>query len=167
MSTLKKTTYLEKSRLYHIADLMLNNNVPNTFIEKALNLAEKYEGAYDLFVLWEEEQDENEKNEIISDLQEEIEDEENKPSRPTQIPYIEFKHLDEIHKNVIKFKKHLRAIVDSKGGISILSQKTGIPQPSLSRFFKSPSMPRIVTLDKIAVALEIELRDIVCDYVRR
>ncbi|WP_407890448.1 helix-turn-helix domain-containing protein [Scytonema sp. NUACC26] len=36
-----------------------------------------------------------------------------------------------------------------------LSEKTGIPEPSLSRFFNSASMPHRTTLYKIANALKL------------
>jgi DNA-binding phage protein len=46
--------------------------------------------------------------------------------------------------------------VTKHGGISKLSDLTGIPQPSLSRFFNSSSMPRRTTLLKIAKALKLD-----------
>lgn len=44
----------------------------------------------------------------------------------------------------------------TRGGISKLAELTGIPQPSLSRFFSSNAMPRRSTLLKIAKALNLE-----------
>ena len=43
-----------------------------------------------------------------------------------------------------------------QGGISKLADLTGIPQPSLSRFFNSNAMPRRDTVLKIAKALNID-----------
>jgi DNA-binding phage protein len=42
-----------------------------------------------------------------------------------------------------------------RGGISKLSELTGIPQPSLSRFFNSNAMPRRDTLLRIAKAMDL------------
>lgn len=43
-----------------------------------------------------------------------------------------------------------------QGGISKLAELTGIPQPSLSRFFNSNAMPRKATVLKIAKALNLD-----------
>lgn len=69
-------------------------------------------------VLWAEASDEEEKGEIIADIQEEID----------------------------QFEELPRKVVEKHGGINELSRLSGIPQPSLSRFFNSASMPRRTTL---------------------
>ncbi|MGE0174188.1 MAG: hypothetical protein AB7T49_15430 [Oligoflexales bacterium] len=74
--------------------------------------------------------------------------------------YIRFTDLNKVAVDVQKFKDALRLLVDQKGGLNELSKLTGIPQPSLSRFFGSPSMPRRVTLLKIGRALRLEGVDI-------
>jgi len=56
--------------------------------------------------------------------------------------------------------------VDKKGGIKKLSTLTGIPQPSLSRFFGSSSMPRRNTLFKIATALNLSGVQIATEWTR-
>lgn len=45
--------------------------------------------------------------------------------------------------------------VDKNGGLKKLAELTEIPQPSLSRFFGSATMPRRTTLLKIARALNL------------
>jgi DNA-binding phage protein len=88
-----------------------------------------------------------------------------KPAKTSKAPassagpgetYIKFTDMDKVKVDVQKFKDALRLLVDEKGGLNELSKATGIPQPSLSRFFSSPSMPRRVTLLKIAKALKME-----------
>lgn len=64
------------------------------------------------------------------------------------------------------FKNRLRQAVDAWGGINKLARETSIPQPSLSRFFATASMPRRTTLYKIARALELSERDIATDWIR-
>ena len=52
---------------------------------------------------------------------------------------------------MIRFEQVLKS-----GSINKLSQETGIPQPSLSRFLNSASLPRRNTLEKIAKALGLK-----------
>ena len=68
--------------------------------------------------------------------------------------------LDAIAKDIRAFKDGLLHIVDQQGGVSHLAELTGIPQPSLSRFFNSNAMPRRTTLLKIAKALELDAVEI-------
>ena len=72
--------------------------------------------------------------------------------------------MESIAKDVKKIKAHLKNEVDKWGGITKLSKETGIPQPSLSRFFSSASMPRRTTLYKIAGALNLSEREIITDW---
>lgn len=65
------------------------------------------------------------------------------------------KAINQVIDDVVSFKARLRAEVDRQGGINELARRTGIPQPSLSRFFTSSSMPRRTTLYKIAKALNL------------
>jgi len=70
--------------------------------------------------------------------------------------YIKFNDLDAIAKNIRAFKDSLHQEVMQRGGITKLSELTGIPQPSLSRFFNSNAMPRRGTVLKIAKALNLD-----------
>ncbi len=150
------TNAAQKVQVYQIASAMKMAGLSDAFVADAVSLATEYEGAYDLMVLWSEDSNEESRGEIVADLQEEIDEHLESPSRPTQKPYINFDDLDAIASDVVAFKKHLRTIVDMDGGISELSRKSGMPQPSLSRFFNSASMPRRTTLYRIALALGID-----------
>jgi DNA-binding MurR/RpiR family transcriptional regulator len=44
-------------------------------------------------------------------------------------------------------------LVDERGGIGKLAELTHMPQPSISRFFNTASIPRRATLNKFARAL--------------
>ncbi|NJL26013.1 MAG: helix-turn-helix transcriptional regulator [Calothrix sp. SM1_5_4] len=57
-------------------------------------------------------------------------------------------------------------IVDKNGGIKKLAELTGIPQPSLSRFFGGATMPRRATLLKIARALNLSQIEIATEWSR-
>lgn len=74
MDDLYKTTKEQRIRLYEIADSMRRHGLDSVFVEKAVEVAEYYEGAFDLFCLWAEESEENERNYIVSVLIKEIEE---------------------------------------------------------------------------------------------
>lgn len=149
------TSSEQKIRVYEIATKMAKVELSVEFITDAVAMAEECEGLHDLMVLWDEEIDIEIKDEILADIQEEIDRHKELPQGIQQKPYISFDDLDRIAKDIVEFKKYLRNEVDRWGGITKLAEKTGIPQPSLSRFFNSASMPRRTTLYKIANALEL------------
>lgn len=109
----------------------------------------------DLMEMWFDETNPKERAKIVADLQESLHDIMDAPQKPEERPYLGFDELDEVRRDVLEFKKQLRQEVDRHGGVSELARKTGIPQPSLSRFFSSGSMPRRTTLYKIAKALNL------------
>ncbi len=160
-----KTTAEQEVKVYEVATAMNKAGLNARFIKDSVHLALEYEGAHDLMLLWVEASNDEERDDIISDLQEEIDSHQELPKKPTKKPYIRFDDLDGISKNISGYKKHLRKLVDRHGGITELSKKTGIPQPSLSRFFNSQSMPRRTTLYKIADALGLSENEVVTDWV--
>lgn len=162
--SLFKTSSEQQVRLYEIASLMKKSGLSNDFIADAVKIGACYEGVFDLFELWAEESDQGEKDNIICDIQNEIEEYEEQPRRPLKRPYIKFSDFDSIANNVQSFKAHLKNLVDNWGGVSKLAKATGIPQPSLSRFFNSNSMPRRTTLYKIANALKVTEKEIITDW---
>mgnify|MGYP006428336555 CR=1 FL=1 len=162
--SLFKTTPEQKINLYKIAAQMESEGLPSRFIVDAVEVASYYEGVYGLFELWAEEDDSESREEIISNIQEQIDDYHEQPKKPTKKPYIKYSDLDLIAKDVFSFKAHLKTIVDRWGGINKLSKVTRIPQPSLSRFFSSASMPRRTTLYKIAEALNLSEKEIITDW---
>lgn len=151
--TIYTTTPKQRIYLSEIVTLMSKSGLPVEFIDKAALLANVYEGAYDLMKLWANETEQDEKDQIIADLQEEIDSKEEAHNRVFKSAKINFDELDKNIKDVLAFKKGLRVLVDNWGGVSKLAQVTGIPQPSLSRFFNSGSLPRNTTIYKIMEAL--------------
>lgn len=139
--------------LFQIAIKMKNERLPEMFIVNAVRTALEFEGVADLMKLWEKETDEQEQAEIIADIQDMIDVCSQKEK--SKIINIKFNDLDAIAKNIRVFKDNLLQIVISRGGINYLSKLTGIPQPSLSRFFNSNAMPQRSTLLKIAKALNL------------
>jgi hypothetical protein len=136
--------------------------LPNEFIGGAVRTAFEFEGVYDLLRMWSDETDEDQRNEIVADIQDLIND----CSQQEKIEgvYIRFDDLDKIAENIRAFKDNLRMIVDQNGGIKQLSVLTGYPQPSLSRFFNSASMPRRSMLNRIARALGLNQVQIATEW---
>jgi DNA-binding phage protein len=143
----------EKIKLIHIVSKMAQSGLADLFIVNALQTAWEYEGVADLMNLWMYEEDNNERDEIVADIQEMIDACSQKEK--SEEFYIKFNDLDAIAKNIRAFKDSLLQTVIKHGGINKLSELTGIPQPSLSRFFNSDAMPRRATILKIAKALDL------------
>ena len=117
--------------------------------------------------LWlDAEADPSERDEIVADIQESIDDYADAPPEPVHKPYIKYNRLDDVANRMMTEKAKLRRIIDQHGGISAVAKKAGIPQPSLSRMLSSPSIPRRSTLYKIANALQLSEEDIVMEWSR-
>lgn len=145
---------IDQMHLFQIAIQMKRVKLSNTFIVNAVRVALEFEGVLDLMKLWEKEKESHERSEIIADIQDMI-DACSQKEKIKEI-YVKFNDLETISKNIRSFKDNLLTIVMKKGGISHLAKLTGIPQPSLSRFFNSNAMPRRATLLKIAAALDLD-----------
>ncbi len=153
----------------HVLDIlneMRRLGFENTFIYSLMEYCQKYEGIRDLMEMWFEETDVAERDKVIADLQESLEDIIDAPKKLEERPYLRFDDLDEIKRDILEFKKQLRNEVDRQGGISELARRTGIPQPSLSRFFTSHAMPRRTTLFKLAKALNLSESAIGFKWIR-
>ena len=140
--------------LFSISDKMKQSGLPPEFISMAIRTALEYEGVADLIFLWNEEVDASERDEIISDIQDLIDD--CHRHKIEEYRYIKLNDLDQVKSHIRAFKDGLLKVVNERGGISALSKLTHIPQPSLSRFFNSNAMPRHRTLMKIAEALNLD-----------
>ena len=139
--------------LFKIAIEMRNQNLPEEFIIEAVQTGLEFEGVADLIKMWAEEDSSQERDEIIADIEDLIVDC-NQPEK-IEAPYIHFDDLDAVAHNIRAFKNSLLEVITEHGGITQLSKKTGIPQPSLSRLLNSGSMPHKATLLKIAKALNL------------
>jgi DNA-binding phage protein len=135
---------------------MVDAGLPYAFVLAATQLGLKSKPVEALMTMWAEEGEPAEQDAIIADIQELIDD-----HAPKLAPRaIKLTDLDAISENVQAFKDRLRLVVESKGGITKLSEMTKIPQPSLSRFFNSGAMPRRTTLLKIQQALGLDQIDL-------
>lgn len=150
--------------LYEIGLKMEKEKLSPDFITSAVRTATEFEGVYDLMKMWDEETDQKERDETLADIQDMIDD--CSQTETGEAPYIKFTDLEAIGKNIHKFKDNLRMVVEKKSSLKELSKLTGIPQPSLSRFFSSGSMPRRTTLLKIASALKLDAVTIATEWYR-
>lgn len=137
--------------------------LPDAFVLDVIEMARDTPSVIDLLELWCE-SEAGERDEIVADLQELIEDW-RQPPGPTEEVYIRFNDLDMIAKDIMAFKDALRRRLDGEGvSLTELSQRTGMPLPSLSRFFNTPSMPRRSTLIKMAHAVNFSAVEIATDW---
>lgn len=150
--------------MIEVGHKMKQEGLPPAFITAAVQTAFEFEGVYNLMKMWAEETDSEEKDETVAEIQNLVDDCAQKDT--VEGVYVRFDDLDAIAKNIRSFKDGLRAIVDQNGGIGALSTSTGIPQPSLSRFFSTASMPRRTTLLKIAKALKLSQIQIATEWSR-
>lgn len=153
-----------KVELIEVGHMMNKAGLPHKFIAAAVETAFEFEGVYNLMKMWIDESDKKERDEIVADIQDLIDDCAQKEK--VEGVYIRFDDLETIGKNVRKFKDNLRMTVEKNGGIKKLAELTGIPQPSLSRFFGSATMPRRATLLKIARALNLSQIEIATEWSR-
>jgi DNA-binding phage protein len=150
--------------IVEIGHQMNEARLPKGFIADAVSTGFEFEGVYDLLKLWASEKDPAEREEIVADIQELIDDCAQKGK--VEGVMVRFDDLDAIAKDIRVFKDHLRAAVDKQGGVKRLAELTGIPQPSLSRFFNTATMPRRATLHKIARALKLSEVEIATEWSR-
>ena len=66
------TTSEQRVHVPEIAARMKAHGLPAPFIPDAVRMAEEYEGLYELMALWNEEEDEVYRGDIVADIQEEL-----------------------------------------------------------------------------------------------
>ena len=140
--------------LFSISLKMQKLKLPSEFISAAIRTALHYEGVADLIFLWNDEPSSKERDEIIADIQELIEDCGRQEKK--YYLYIKLNDLEGVKNHIREFKDGLLRVINERGGITELSRITHIPQPSLSRFLNTNTMPRRRTLLKIAEALNLD-----------
>lgn len=162
-----KTTQEQVLRLAHISIEMERAGLAPGFIVAASDLARHDQGVYDLLAMWQEaKSDPGERDELVADIQESIDDYAEAPPLPEKRPYIKYEKLGEVAQQVVAHKAKLRKIIDQNGGVTAVAKKAGIPQPSLSRMLNSASIPRRSTLYRIANALNLPETDVVTEWAR-
>jgi len=161
MSVPFATTDAQKLQLAEIMVKMKKARLDENFVAAAAKVAWDDQGAFDLMALWAEASRKSERDELVADIQDTIDDYASAPSEPTKLPNVRFDQLDEVAKQVLASKAKLRDVIERHGGVSAVAKKAAIPQPSLSRMLKSPSIPRKATLYRLANAMNISELQIV------
>jgi hypothetical protein len=142
---------------------MRRAGVPEDFVGRALEVVRHDQGLYDLLELWAEAPSQAERDELLADVNEAIDD---WSPAEAERPRIPFDDLERIATDVVGFKKRLRDLIDQHGGVTAVAMRAGIPQPSLSRMLGSAAMPRRTTLYRIAKALDVSETEIATEWTR-
>lgn len=164
--TVFRTTPEERIEAARYAVELTESGLPARFADAVLQLANTDQGVFDLLALWAECKEPEERDQIVAELQEVIDEESELVAGPVQKPKIPFEDLEGVTESIAEFKKKLRDLIDQNGGVTEVARRSGIPQPSLSRMLSSVSMPRRTTLYRIANALNLPESAIVTEWVR-
>ena len=140
-----------------IASEMAEAKLPAQFIAKAVQVAIESKSGLDILLLWEEADTQDFKNRVVILLEKFFTDLEDFEATKTYEANIKSENeIDELTQKVLDYKKWLREVVNKWGGISKLSKTIGVSQPSISDFFRSASIPKKVTVDKIVNAINLK-----------
>ncbi|MGB0678930.1 MAG: helix-turn-helix domain-containing protein [Polyangiales bacterium] len=158
----KKGGHLQE--ILSIATAMSQAGLPERFVADAVKTAIDFEGVYDLMCMWQAEEEAKERDAIVADLQDLIDD--CRGTRQGKATTIRFDDLEAIARDVRTFKTALLTIVNQRGGVTAVARQIGMPQPSLSRFFNTDSIPRRSTLLRIAEALDLSAVHVASKWMR-
>lgn len=148
---------------FEFAKAMQASGLNEPFLLNVLQYAlNDYRSVYELMALWSEADNEADRDAAVADLHDLLEDLSHK-GPPTEKPKIKPGELPKLIDRIKTYKAKLRNLIDSRGGITKVSELCGIPQPSLSRMLNSASMPRKTTLYKIVAALGLPESEIPTD----
>ena len=143
-----------------IASEMAEGKLPTEFIAKAVQVAIESKSGLDILLLWEGADTQEFKNRVVILLEKFFADLEDFEATKTYEANIKSENeIDELTEKVLNYKKWLRELVNKWGGISKLSKAIGVSQPSISDFFKSASVPKKGTVDKIVHAMNLKDKD--------
>jgi hypothetical protein len=155
---------IEKPNVEKIAEQMYSEELPERFVKRVAELGQNNLGMAELMVLWSESDDSTYQDALIADMQDLIGEAET-IQQGREEPHVRFDDLDWIADNIMTFKDSLRLELDKRNiSLTELSERTGIPVPSLSRFFDTASMPRRKTLLKIADAANLSQVEIATEW---
>src|SRR5438477_12996991 len=98
MSNLARKNESHEDGLFPIINAMHKEGLPGKFIFAVANLAVQDDAIYELVSLWFDEEDKSERQEIIADLQDHIDDDRELPrgGSPIEMPKISFEDLDTV-----------------------------------------------------------------------
>jgi len=124
-----KTTPKQVMKLASIMVEMEGAGLDRNFIVAASELARTDQGVYDLMALWHGTSAKSEREEIVADIQESIDDYRDAPPAPLKKPYIKFEKLGDVAKQVMAKKAKLRDIIDRHGVSRRWPRRPASPSP--------------------------------------
>jgi len=101
--------------------------------------------------MWRDETDRAEKNEIEADLQEILDNLDQKGI--TYLP-LDCTKIDELLEKIIAFKKDLRLQVEAWGGVNKLANAMQVPVPYIERVLSNGAEPKQNFLDKVSGVIQ-------------
>jgi hypothetical protein len=116
-------------KLVSIMVEMEGAGLDRNFIAAASELARTDQGVYDLMALWHGTSAKSEREEIVADIQESIDDYRDAPPAPLKKPYIKFEKLGDVAKQVMAKKAKLRDIIDRHGVSRRWPRRPASPSP--------------------------------------
>jgi DNA-binding phage protein len=140
-----------------IASEMAEAKLPVEFIAKSVKVASESKSGFDILLLWKEADTQDFKDRVVILLDKFFDDlEDFQTTKTYKANMTSENELDELTQTVLDYKQWLREMVNKWGGISKLSKAIGVSQPSISDFFRSASVPKKVTVDKIVNAIHLK-----------
>lgn len=145
-----------------IASQMRESGLSDIFCAELLRLAPVYNSIFRMMTFWTD-ADKKEREEIVADLQEMIDD---SKQRFEERPALKQRDVEKVARTIREFKDRLTVIINERGGVTEIAKQIGMPQSSLSRLLNSASMPRRITLLKIAKVLGLSEAEIATEFMR-
>ena len=159
---------IETVTICQIASDMAKAKLPSEFIAKAVQVAWESKSGFDILMLWQDADTQEFKDRVVMLLEKFFEDlEDFEATKIYEAPLKSDQELDELTQKIMDYKKWLRSVVDKWGGVSKLAKTIGVSQPSMSDFFRSASVPKKVTVDKIAQAINIDNEKIYPNWMQK
>ena len=151
-----------------IAAEMAKAKLPSEFIARTVKVAWESKSGFDILLLWQDADTQEFKDKVVLLLEKFFEDlEDFETTKTYEDPIKSEQELDELTQKIMDYKKWLRSVVDKWGGVSKLAKTIGVSQPSMSDFFRSASVPKKVTVDKIANVLNLHDEKIYPDWIQK
>ncbi len=138
-----------------IAIKMVDSELPSSWVERVMRLAEESEGVHDLMHSWSESLTDEDRDHAIVVLQECLDDQE-----PPVVDYPDILSCRALRQEGIRlymYKSALRSRIDAHGGVEAVARCMDVPAPALNRQLTSGAWLRASTIHALADALGVEV----------
>lgn len=159
-------TQKETSRLYQMGAEMVQAGLSPDFVHETIELARRSRAGFELMSLWTEADTPAFKGKVVVSLQSLLDDEaELGELQEPLVQPITHRQADALVTKIRQYKDWLRGRVDRWGGVTKLATATGMPQPSVSEFFRSNSLPKRTTIERIRLAIGLSEQESVPEWL--